>query len=186
MRFQCLRMPTPMTMSPLPARSVVQPRLVRIPRHLLHVGLEDLASLGVPELAHDALRGLLADLPLVPDARSSAQLVGPPAVTLPCLAVLARHVGQGLRDTNLAIAHDRERLRAVRRKLVFLTGGALAEVLAHGDERPAHEAVLFVFEATAAGRDLLAARDAAGLASFVTTAAALIDLAHWHQVDLAA
>jgi hypothetical protein len=164
----------------------VQPRLVRIPRQLLHVGLEDLASIGVPELAHDALRGLLAELPLVPDASSSAQLVGPPAVTLPCLAILARHVGQGLRDTNLAIAHDRERLRAGRRKLVFLTGEALAEVLAQGDQRPGREAVLFVFETTAAGRDLLAARDAAGLASFVTAAAPLTYLAHWRQVDLTA
>ena len=169
-----------------PLKKRVQPRVVRIPRHLLHVGLEDLASLGVPGLARDALRALLADLPLVPDASSSAQLVGPPAVTLPALAVLARHVGQGLRDTNLAIAPDRERLRAVRRKLVFLTGEALAEVLARGDERPAREAVLFVVETTAAVRDLLAARDAAGLASFVTAAAALTDLAHWRQVDLSA
>jgi hypothetical protein len=50
----------------------------------------------------------------------------------------------------------------------------------------AREAVLFVFETTDAVRDLLAARDAAGLASFVTTAAALTHLAHWRQVDLTA
>lgn len=161
-----------------------QPRLVRIPRHLLHVGLDDLANLRVPEVAHDAVRSLLADLPLVPDASSSAQLVGPPAVTLPCLVVLARHVGQGLRDSNLAVAHDRERLRVVRNKLVFLSGDALAEVLAQGDERPSREAVLFVSDTTDALRELLAARDAAGLASFVTTTVPLSHLAHWRQVQV--
>ena len=31
-----------------------------------------------------------------------------PEVTLPCLAVVARHVGQGLRDYNLSLAHDRQ------------------------------------------------------------------------------
>jgi hypothetical protein len=73
----------------------IQRRLVRIPRHLLHLGLDDLASLGVGQSTRDALRAVLADLPLMPDARSSAQLVGHPAVMLPCLAVLARHIGQG-------------------------------------------------------------------------------------------
>jgi hypothetical protein len=165
----------------------VQSRLVRIPRHLLHVGLDDLSQLGVPSTARDALRALLADLPLVPDASSSAQLVGPSAITLPCLAVLARHVGQGLRDQNLAIGHeDRERLRLERAKLVFLTADALADAIAHGDERPLHEAVVFVVETTAAALPLLASRDAAGLATYVTAQAPSADLAHWRCVNLTA
>jgi hypothetical protein len=160
-------------------------RLVHIPKHLLHVGLDDLAQLGVPTPARAALRALLADLPLVPDASSSAQLVGPPAITLPCLAVLARHVGQGLLDQNLAIAHDRERLRTERAKLVFLTGEALLEAIARGDERPIHEAVVFVADPTVALRPLLAARDAAGLATYVTALTPIDELGHWRRVELA-
>ena len=67
--------------------------LTRIPRELLHVGLDDLSTLGVPDQARAALRALLADLPRVPDASLSAQLIGSREVTLPCLAVLARHAG---------------------------------------------------------------------------------------------
>ena len=81
--------------------------IVRIPRELLYVGFDDLASLGVPASAQAALRALVADLPLVPDATSSAQLIGARSVALPCLAALARHVVQGLRDHNLTLAHDR-------------------------------------------------------------------------------
>jgi hypothetical protein len=158
--------------------------LVRIPRHLLHVGLDDLAQLGVPTAAHDALRAVLADLPLVPDANSSAQLVGPPAITLPCLAVLARHIGQGLRDWNLSIAHDRERLRMKRAKLIFLTADALADAIAQGDQRPAHEIVVFIAETTPSLQPLLASREAAGLATYVTTSSPIADLAHWRRVDL--
>src|SRR5947209_3211349 len=114
-------------------RKHVSSRLVQIPKHLLHVALDDLSQLGVPTAARAALRALLADLPLVPEASSSAQLIGPPAIALPCLAVLARHVGQGLRDQNLAIAHDRERLAAERAKLLFLPADALAEAIEKGD-----------------------------------------------------
>jgi len=130
------------------------------------------------------LRALLADLPAVPDAAFSAQLVGPPETTLPCLAVLARHVGQGLRDHNLTLAHDRPRLRAARGKLVFLDGAALAEVVAAGDERPAREAVLCLAGVTSGSCQLLAAREALRLASFVTTLAPLPCLSHWRRVHL--
>jgi hypothetical protein len=37
-------------------------RLVRIPRHLLHVRLDDLSALGVREQAPSAERSLVADL----------------------------------------------------------------------------------------------------------------------------
>jgi hypothetical protein len=159
-------------------------RTVRIPRHLLHVELDDLRQLGVPQHARDALRALLADLPIVPDASVSAVLVGPVSVTLPGLAVLARHVGQGLRDHNLSLADDRARLHLERRKLIFLEAGALEEVLASGDKRPAREAVLFVLGTTPVVLDLLAARDASGLVSFVTSTKPIVGLAHWRQLDL--
>src|SRR5438552_13729853 len=136
-------------------------RTVRIPRHLLHVELEDLRQLSVPEQARDALRALLADLPLVPDASFSALLVGPGSVTLPCLAVLARHVGQGLRDHNLSLADDRGRLHIERRKLIFLEAEALDELRAAGDQRPRHEAVVLVVDTTPGVLDLLAERHAA-------------------------
>jgi hypothetical protein len=159
-------------------------RLVRIPRHLLHVELDDLNQLGVPENARGALRALLADLPLVPDSALSAELVGPAAVTLPCLAVLARHVGQGLRDHNLSLADDRPRLRLERRKLVFLQADALEELLGLGDERPHHEAVVFVAGTTPGVLNLLAAREANGLASLVTSTSPVPALAHWRHVHL--
>ena len=160
------------------------PALVRIPRDLLHVGLDDLTGLGVPDQARAALRGLLADLPLVPDAALSTQLIGPRQITVPCLAVLARHVGQGLRDHNLSLAHDRARLHVERRKLAFMDAEAIAAGLASGDERPATEAVLFVVNCTPRLLDLLAARESAGLASFVTAVKALPRLAHWRTVNL--
>jgi hypothetical protein len=147
--------------------------------------LDDLSRLGVPARARDALRELLADLPLVPDASFSAQLIGEPAITLPSLAVLARHVGQGLRDRNLGIAYDRERLAVERAKLIFLDADALADAIAQGDARPANEAVVFVVETTASLRPLLASRDAAGLASYVTARSPIADRAHWRRVDLA-
>lgn len=159
-------------------------KLVRIPRHLLHVTLEDLNQLGVSERARAGLVALLADLPMVPDATLSAELVGPESVTLPCLAVLARHVGQGLRDHNLLLADDRPRLRLERRKLVFLDARALEEAVADGDERPRNEAVLFVAGVTPVVLDLLAVRDSSGLASFVTSTAPQPGLAHWRQVEL--
>jgi hypothetical protein len=151
-------------------------RLVRIPRHLLHIALDDLApgprALLVP---------LLADLPLVPDASVSAQLIGPAEVTLACLAVLARHIGQGLRDANLAIAHDRERLSQQRHKLVFLTGCELERAVAGGATRPAQETVLFVSAASSALEGLLEERHARGLASFVTAEEPIAD---WRVIDL--
>ncbi len=162
----------------------METRLVRIPRHLLHVGLDDLLRLGVSTTSRDALRALLADLPLVPDASFSAQLVGEPAVTLACLAVLARHVGQGLRDHNLGLAHDRARLHAERQKLVFLTGDELATALALRETRPTREAVLFVSETTPSLSRLLEARHAAGLASFVSTTKPLEELADWLQAPI--
>src|ERR1700682_5059339 len=137
----------------------VESPLTRIPRELLHVGLDDLPGLGVPDTARAALRALLADLPMVPDATPSAQLIGVRPVTLACLAVLARHVGQGLRDHNLSLAHDRPRLQLERRKLVFLDAAAVA----HDHAGASAEAVLFVADCTPATLDLLAARDAARL-----------------------
>jgi hypothetical protein len=162
----------------------VEPPLVRIPRDLLHVGLDDLRSLGVSDQARAALRGLLADLPMVPDAALSAQLIGQRQVTLPCLAVLARHVGQGLRDHNLSLAHDRPRLRVERRKLAFLNAETLAATVASGDKRPWGEAVLFVVDCTPQLCTLLAARESHGLASFVTATTGLPHLAHWRAVQL--
>jgi hypothetical protein len=159
-------------------------KVVRIPRYLLHVELDDLGQLGVSECARDALRALLADLPLVPDAAHNAQLVGPARVTLPCLAVLARHVGQGLRDHNLSLADDRARLSRERRKLVFLEADALDELLAVGDERPDREAALFAVGTTPRVLELLAAREAAGLVSFVTSMKPVAEIAHWRRVDL--
>ena len=159
-------------------------RLVHIPRSLLHVGLDDLPGFGVNESARVALRALLADLPEVPDAASSAQLVGPPRVTLPCLAVVARHVGQGLRDRNLAIAHDLRRLRAERHKLLFVTAQALDDALAQGDERPSRETVLFVSDVLPASLVLLTSRETVGLASFVTAPEPVSELAHWRVVNL--
>ncbi|MDQ6670733.1 MAG: hypothetical protein M3069_08265 [Chloroflexota bacterium] len=158
--------------------------LVRIPRDLLHVELDDLPRLGVPDSARAALRGLLADLPLVPDASLSAQLVGPPEITLPCLAVLARHVGQGLRDHNLSLAHDRPRLHLDRRKLIFMDAEAVAAAAATGDERPAREAVLFVVECTQHVLDLLATRESAGLVSFISARSGLQRLDHWRSLRI--
>jgi hypothetical protein len=151
-------------------------RLVRIPRHLLHIALDDLAP-----GSRAALVPLLADLPAVPDASVSAQLIGPAEATLACLAVLARHIGQGLRDANLAIAHDRERLSQERHKLVFLTGSELEQAVAGGATRPAQETVLFVSDAPSALLRLLAERQARGLASYVTAPESLTD---WRVVDL--
>ena len=162
----------------------VDPPLVRIPRELLHVALDDLPGLGVPDAARAALRALLADLPMVPEASLSAQLIGPPAVTLPCLAVLARHVGQGLRDHNLSLAHDRPRLRLERRKLAFLDAAAVAAAHGSGDPRLATEAVLFVVNCTPTLMDLLATRESAGLATFVTATAGFPLLNHWRTVHL--
>ena len=155
---------------------MAEPRLVRIPRHLLHIALDDL-----PPESRAALVPLLADLPLVPDASASAQLIGPAEATLACLAVLARHVGQGLRDANLAIAHDRARLSQERHKLVFLTGAQLELDVAGGATRPALETALFVSECSGALLELLGERHARGLVSFVTAAQPLTD---WRMIDL--
>jgi len=156
-------------------------RLVRIPRHLLHITLDELVERGVSQAARDRLRSLIADLPLVPTAEHSAQLIGPSEVTLPCLALLARHVGQGLRDHNLTFAHDRARLSVERTKLIFMDGTELTQIV---DERLARETVLFVFDAIPAVVDLLIEREALGLASFVAMAASILELAHWRIVQL--
>jgi hypothetical protein len=157
---------------------------VRIPQELLHVAFDGLEALGVGQTARTALRELLADLPAVPDAKSSAQLIGPPAVSLPCLAVLARHVGQGLRDHNLGLAHDKTRLRAERLKLMFLDADALLGAPASGDQRPLSESALFVTDYTPALLPLLAQRDALKLVSFVTSTIPIPELAHWRTVNL--
>jgi hypothetical protein len=162
----------------------VERRLVRIPRHLLHVSPDDLPALGVGEHARSLLRSLLADLPMVPDASLSTQLVGPSHMTLPCLAVLARHVGQGLRDTNLSLAHDRARLARERHKLLFLDASTLSMLLESGDARPARESVLFIVEASTDLSSLLAERDAAGLATFVTSCTVLRTSSHWRTLNL--
>jgi hypothetical protein len=156
-------------------------KLVRIPRHLLHVQLDDL---GLSENARGELRALLADLPLVPRASDSAILLGLPATTLPSLAVLARHVGQGLRDHNLSIAADRQRLRLEQRKLIFLDAEALEQALAWGEEQPSREAALFVTAPTPRVLELLAQREANGLVSFVTSTMPVAALASWRQIDL--
>jgi hypothetical protein len=159
-------------------------KVVQIPRHLLHVELDDLVQWGVSEGARDALRALLADLPIVPDAAYNAQLVGPVSVTLLCLAVLARHVGQGLRDHNLSLADDRARLSRERRKLIFVEAAVLDELLAVGDERPDREAALFAVGTTPRVLELLAAREAVGLVSFVTSTKPVAEIAHWRRVYL--
>jgi hypothetical protein len=120
----------------------------------------------------------------VPDAAACAQLIGLPAVTLPCLAVLARHVGHGLRDHNLRLVQDLSRLNRERCKLVFLDGDAIVELMRMGDPRPGRETVVFVAGANPRVLELLAQRERAGLASFVTTAVPLGELEHWRYVDL--
>jgi hypothetical protein len=154
--------------------------LHRIPRELLYITLDDLASRGVPDSARVALRELLADLPQVPDVSSSAQLVGVPEWTLPCLAVLARHVVQGLRDFNLTFAHDRGRLAAERCKLLFLDSSGLSE------RRPEalREAVLCLHQPLPSDLDLVQARDAALLATFVSTERVQTALPGWRVVLL--
>jgi hypothetical protein len=96
----------------------------------------------------------------------------------------APHWPGGLRDHNLSIAHDRARLHAQRSKLIFLSADALAEALALGETGPAVETVLFVSDVSTSVLALLARRNTAGLASFVTAQAPLPYLAHWRQVNL--
>jgi hypothetical protein len=157
-------------------------RFVRIPRQLLHVRLDDLRDLGVPTSTCTALRALLADLPLVPTAADNAQVIGPPEVVVPSLAVLARHVGQGLRDHNLMLAHDRHTLRERRRKLAFVDAESLVEGLCDGDQGPADVAVLFVANANSAVLPLLEQREANNLASFIGIDTPLQALGHWRSV----
>jgi len=147
----------------------------RIPRDLLHITLDDL-----PPAVRARLLPLLADLPQVPTAEHSAMLLGRRDVTLPALAVLARHVVQGLRDHNLTLAHDRARLRSERRKLLFYD----AEALLEDPGGAASEAVLCLVDATQGALPLLAARTAAGLASFSSTTQLVEPLAHWRQIRL--
>jgi hypothetical protein len=143
----------------------------RIPRHLLHITLDDL-----PVALRSALLPLLADLPQLPTAADSAVLIGPSAVTLPALAVLARHVVQGLRDYNLTLAHDRQRLRAERRKLQFYDASAFLSA------PPPAEAVLCLAGGTPDVAPLVLEREAARLATFITSAQPLGALAHWRQI----
>lgn len=165
-----------------------KPRLARIPRHLLHLTLDDLPNLGVPGPARAALVELLADLPAVPRAADGVLLVGPDSVTLPCLAVVARHVGQALRDQNVALLHDRPRLRASRLKLGFLS---LTELLADRADLEADlrsEAALFITGLTwplpASVATLLTARTAADLATFGSARTAPSNACGWRAVSL--
>jgi hypothetical protein len=127
----------------------------------------------LPLLQRDTMREVLADLPLVPDASSSAQLIGPREIALPCLAVLARHVVQGLRDFNLTLAHDRPRLRSDRRKLLFLD----PEAFLGADQ----EAVVCIVDATPALIDRLTVREKRGLATFITATTPIMP---WRTVRL--
>ncbi len=145
----------------------------RIPPHLLLITLDDL-----PFDVRSRLVALLADLPQLPTAADSAAFVGPSELTLPALAVLARHVVQGLRDYNLTLAHDRQRLRRDRRKLLFCDAATLLE------DGPISESVLCVAGATHEVMPQLQQRDAAGLATFVTTSIPLDALAHRRHIIL--
>jgi hypothetical protein len=73
-----------------------------------------------------------------------------------------------------------------RHKLIFLDAETLENILASGDDRPAHEAALFVTETTPRVLALLAERHADGLSSFVTSTKPVAALASWRQVDLSA
>jgi hypothetical protein len=75
-------------------------------------------------------------------------------------------------------------LHLERRKLIFLDAQTLEAALTAGDKRPAHEAVLFVAGATPPVLQILAARQASGLASFVTSTSELAELAQWRHVIL--
>ncbi len=146
----------------------------RIPRHLLHITLDDL-----PAQVRSRVLPLIADLPRVPTAADSALLIGPSATTLPALAVVARHVVQGLRDHNLSLAHDRDRLRLERRKLLFVDPAGV-----DSDPGVRDVCVLCLVDADAAMEPLLAARRAAGLASFVTAPVPLPFASDWRVVDV--
>lgn len=100
------------------------------------------------------------------------------------MAVLARHVTQGLRDHNIALMHDRSRLQTERLKLVFLAGAELAALIDEGERRLEREAVLFTLGAPPAVLALLASRERAGHASFVAVEQVPPVLANWRQVSL--
>jgi hypothetical protein len=65
-----------------------------------------------------------------------------------------------------------------------MAGDELARVIVDGDSRLTRETVLFVYDATPPTVDLLLEREAVRLASFVTAAAPIPDLAHWRIVQL--
>lgn len=161
--------------------------LVRIPSTLRKLGLDDLQAHGVPAAARTALVALLADLPAQPTAADDAALVGPAEWTLPCLVVLARHVGQGLRDHNVALLHEKARLRRERKKLLFLSAGEAIAVDAAPLER---EAVLFLHALGGVPSPLLGRvlgrRADLGLATFVATSRTDTVPPGWRVVDLRA
>lgn len=163
-----------------------RPRLVRIPRAVLHVGLDDLVDLGVPEAARSALVGLLADLPAIPGAEDGALLVGSRAVALPCFAVLARHVAQGLRDHNVTLMHDKSRLRSGRLKLLFLSQSELLADLLELRPWAETESALFLRELEsplpAALKELLQVRADRGLATFGCADRAPRDRDGWRRL----
>ena len=121
---------------------------------------------------------LLADLPQVPTQANSAVFVGPAELTLPALAVLARHVVQGLRDYNLTLVHDRPRLQRERRKLLFWDPATLLQ------RGPTWESVMCLAGATPEVLPQLQQREVAGLATFVTTSRPLDAVAHWRHINL--
>jgi hypothetical protein len=147
----------------------------RIPRQFLYLTLDDL-----PESSRAALLPLIADLPLVPTAEHSCQVIGPTDLTLPCLAVLARHVVQGLRDHNLTLAHDRHRLHHERHKLLFYDEPALLQA----PPTSTTEAILCLLDPSPASVPLLTTRHSANLATFIATAHPVPQLPAWHQIHL--
>jgi hypothetical protein len=147
----------------------------RIPRQFLHLTLEDL-----PEPSRATLLPLIADLPLVPSAAHSCQIVGPTDRTLRCLVVLARHVVQGLRDYNLTLAHDRHRLHQERRKLLFYDEPALLEAPCSS----LTEAILCLVDPSPASVPFLTSRHATNLATFIATSHPLPQLPTWRQIHL--
>jgi hypothetical protein len=154
------------------------------------VTLDDLPGLGVSERSRAALVALLADLPHIPVAGDSALLIGTPETTLACLAVLARHIGQALRDHNAALLHDRARLRAERLKLGFLSQRELTDEAAVLERALREEAALFVqglsYPLPPELTSILDVRCARGLASFASSALAPPEgvLSGWRRVSL--
>jgi hypothetical protein len=109
-------------------------KLVQMPIELLHLEEYDLPERGVDERL---LAGFEAYRSGVPNdgttgwarAESLAILAPPEAGTRELLMVVARRVGAALRDENIHLRDRGGDLKAGRRKLCYLPGGALPEAL---------------------------------------------------------